>query len=844
MKKNIKKTQQNKFEKTKIEKEEVTLTHDKTEPTDLKEEMSRSYLDYAMSVIVARALPDVRDGLKPVHRRILYTMSEMGLRPNTKYRKSAAIVGTVLARYHPHGDTAVYDSMVRMAQDLSLRYPLVDGQGNFGNPLDGDSAAAQRYTEARLSPIAEEILTDIDQQTVEFIPNYDGTTQEPTVLPAKLPCLLLNGAMGIAVGMATNIPPHNLNEVCDVIIHLIDNPKAEIDDLFHFIKGPDFPTGGFIFDSHQIKQVYAIGKGPIVMRAKTEIVEKKLNQFDIIIKELPYQVNKATLLQKIAGFVKNKKFDGIKDIRDESDKDGVRIVIELKKAAFPQKTLNRLFKLTDLQQTFHVNMVSLFKGIQPRISGLKGMLEEHISHRQIVIRKRIEYRLLKTKDRVHILKGLQIALDYIDAIIKIIKQSKDREIAKKNLIKKYHLTDIQTMAILEMRLHQLAGLERAKIKDELKEKLLKIKELEEILAKPKMILKIIKKELNELKEKYGDARRTKVISHEIEKFKEEDLIPNEPTVIIITQDGYIKRLAPESFKTQARGGKGVTGLEVKEEDGVQHLVTTTTHSDLLFFTTRGKVFQIKAYDVPQTQRTARGQALVNFLEMASNEKVSAILPVSDLESYKYLVMVTEKAVIKKVKITDFSNVRHSGLIALKLKGDDTLQWVKPSTGKNEIVLISTKGQAIKFKEMDIRAMGRTASGVRGMRLKKDDVIIGMGIVSQTTQTKTSEDKLLVITENGFGKMTGIKDYRFQHRGGSGVKTAKISEKTGKIISARIINQQNLPSFIKGDLLLISHLGQMIRLPLKSVPTMSRSTQGVKLMRFKKKEDKVSSSTLI
>jgi len=844
MKKNIKKTQQNKFEKTKIEKEEVTSTHDKTEPTDLKEEMSRSYLDYAMSVIVARALPDVRDGLKPVHRRILYTMSEMGLRPNTKYRKSAAIVGTVLARYHPHGDTAVYDSMVRMAQDLSLRYPLVDGQGNFGNPLDGDSAAAQRYTEARLSPIAEEILTDIDQQTVEFIPNYDGTTQEPTVLPAKLPCLLLNGAMGIAVGMATNIPPHNLNEVCDVIIHLIDNPKAEIDDLFHFIKGPDFPTGAFIFDSHQIKQVYAIGKGPIVMRAKTEIVEKKLNQFDIIIKELPYQVNKATLLQKIAGFVKNKKFDGIKDIRDESDKDGVRIVIELKKAAFPQKTLNRLFKLTDLQQTFHVNMVSLFKGIQPRISGLKGMLEEHISHRQIVIRKRIEYRLLKTKDRVHILKGLQIALDYIDAIIKIIKQSKDREIAKKNLIKKYHLTDIQTMAILEMRLHQLAGLERAKIKDELKEKLLKIKELEEILAKPKMILKIIKKELNELKEKYGDARRTKVISHEIEKFKEEDLIPNEPTVIIITQDGYIKRLAPESFKTQARGGKGVTGLEVKEEDGVQHLVTTTTHSDLLFFTTRGKVFQIKAYDVPQTQRTARGQALVNFLEMASNEKVSAILPVSDLESYKYLVMVTEKAVIKKVKITDFSNVRHSGLIALKLKGDDTLQWVKPSTGKNEIVLISTKGQAIKFKEMDIRAMGRTASGVRGMRLKKDDVIIGMGIVSQTTQTKTSEDKLLVITENGFGKMTGIKDYRFQHRGGSGVKTAKISEKTGKIISARIINQQNLPSFIKGDLLLISHLGQMIRLPLKSVPTMSRSTQGVKLMRFKKKEDKVSSSTLI
>jgi len=842
MKKNIKKTQKDKFKKTKPKKEEVSLIHDKVELIDLKQEMGQSYIEYAMSVIVARALPDVRDGLKPVHRRILYAMSEMGLKPSAKYRKSATVVGEVLGKFHPHGDSAVYDSMVRMAQNFSLRYPLIDGQGNWGS-LE-DSPAAMRYTECRLTPIAEEILVDIDQETVNFIPNYDGALKEPQVLPAKLPCLLLNGAMGIAVGMATNIPPHNLNEICDAAIYLIDHPKAEMDDLLQFIKGPDFPTGGLIFDSSQIKQVYGIGKGPIVMRAKTEIVEKKLNQFNIIISELPYQVNKATLLQRIAELVKNKKLEGIKDIRDESDREGLRILIELKKAAFPQKILNRLFKLTDLQQVFHVNMVSLSQGIQPKILGLKGMLEEHMGHRQIVIRRRIEYKLLKTKDRVHILKGLQTALDHLDAIIKIIKQSKDRETAKQNLIKKYRLTEIQAMAILEMRLHQLAGLERTKIKDELKEKLKRIKELEEILSKPKMILKIIKKEMNELKEKYGDARRTKVVSHEIEKFKEEDLIPNESTVIIITQDGYIKRLAPESFKTQARGGKGVTGLEIKEEDRVQHLVATTTHSDLLFFTTRGKVFQIKAYDVPQTQRTARGQSLVNFLEMASNEKVSVLLPVADLENYKYLVMVTERGIIKKVKITDFANVRHSGLIALKLKKDDTLQWVKPSTGNNEIVLVSTLGQAIRFKEKDIRAMGRTATGVRGMRLKTIDIIVGMGIIYQSTQNKSSEDKLLVITENGFGKMTGLKNYRFQHRGGSGVKTAKITEKTGKIISARVINEQKLPTFIKGDLLLISRLGQIIRLPLKSVPVMSRSTQGVRLMRPKKKNDRVSSSTLI
>lgn len=839
---NKKKKSQNKSQSE--QSQAVNSEHDKIELVDLEQEVSRSYLDYAMSVIVSRALPDVRDGLKPVHRRILYTMLEMGLRPGAKYRKSAAIVGTTLARFHPHGDTAVYDAMVRMAQDLSLRYPLVDGQGNFGNPLDGDSAAAQRYTEARLTPIAEEILADIDQETVDFIPNYDGTLKEPRVLPTKIPNLLLNGSMGIAVGMATNIPPHNLNEVCDALNYLINHPKAEIDELFEFIKGPDFPTGGLIFDTNQIKQVLAMGKGPILMRAKTEIIEENVGNFWLIINELPYQVNKATLLQRIAELVKDKKIEGIKDIRDESGKEGIRIVIELKKGSYPQKILNRLFKLTDLQQIFHVNMVSLLGGIQPKITGLKGILEEYLKHRQIVIRRRSEYNLKKTKERIHILKGLQTALDHIDVIIKIIRQSQDREAAKNNLMKKYRLTEIQAQAILETKLHQLANLERQKIEDELKEKIKKAKELEDLLANPKMILKIIKKEMDELKEKYGDKRRTQVISQGVEKFKEEDLIPNEPIVIIVTQDGYIKRLSPENFKTQARGGKGVLGLEIKEEDKVQHLITTTTHANILFFTTKGKVFQLTAYDIPQTQRMAKGQALVNFLEVGQTEMVSAILPVSGLEKFKNLVMVTKQGIVKKVSINDFANVRRSGLIAIKLKEDDALEWVKPTTGGDELIIVSSLGQAIRFKEKDLRPMGRAAGGVRGMKIKKGDFVVSMDVIYQSKQKSDDAEKLLIITENGFGKMTAIKNYRFQRRGGSGTKTAKITEKTGKIVDARLVNGKNLPNFIKGDLLLISQQGKTIRLPLKSVPTMSRSTQGVRLMKFRQDNDRVSSFTLI
>jgi len=699
-------------------------------------------------------------------------------------------------------------------------------------------------TECRLAKIAEEVLSDIDQDTVDFSPNYDGVLKEPQVLPAKLPTLILNGAMGIAVGMATNIPPHNLTEVCNAIAYLVDNPEAEIDKITEFIKGPDFPTGGLIFNSEEIKQAYITGKGPILMRAKTEIVEQSMGQFKIIINELPYQINKINLLQKIADMVKNKKIDGIKDIRDESDREGVRIVIELKKGSFPKKILNRLFKLTDLQQVFHVNMVALSNGIQPKLLSLKTILEEYIEHRKIVIRRRTQHNLQKIKDRIHILEGLQTALDYLDEIIKLIRKSKDKEEAKNNLIKKFKLTDIQAQAILEMRLHQLANLERQKVKDELKEKNQKAKELEEILKQPKLILAIIKQDMEDLKKQYGGERKTQIINQEVEKFKEEDLIPDESAIIIATKDGYIKRLSPKNFKTQSRGGKGVSGLEVKEEDEVEYLTTTTTHTNLLLFTTGGKVFQLKAYDVPEASRIAKGQSLVNFLEINQDEKVSAILPVSDLQDYKYLVMSTEQGTVKRVAINSFAKVRRSGLIAIKLKQGDTLKWVRPTTGKDEIVLISILGKAIRFKESDLRTMGRNAAGVKGIRLKKDDFVIGMEAYCHKDKSEKGKSGLLVITENGFGKMTELSNYRFQHRGGSGIKTAKITEKTGKIIGAKIINKDNLPEFIKGDLLLISRLGQTIRMPFKSVPVTGRATQGVRLMRLKKQDDKVSTFALV
>jgi len=802
----------------------------------ISEEMQESYLDYAMSVIVARALPDVRDGLKPVHRRILYAMWSIGLRPQAKFRKSATVVGEVLGKYHPHGDVAVYDSMVRMAQDFSLRYPLVKGQGNFGS-MDGDSAAAMRYTEAKLAGISEEMLLDIEKDTVKFTPNYDGSHKEPTVMPAKLPNLLLNGTMGIAVGMATSIAPHNLTEIINGTIHLIDHPGANIDDLIEFIKGPDFPTGGIIYDNSAIKQTYATGKGGIVLRAKAEIVEAKGEAFNIIVSEVPYQVNKAALLEKIADLVRDKKIDGIKDLRDESSKEGVRVVIELKKDAYPKKVLNTLFKLTELQTTFHSNMLALIDGIQPRVLTLKMILEEYIKHRQTIIRLRTEYDLAKAKDRAHILQGLKMALAKIDQIIKTIKQSRDKEIAKINLIKKFKLSERQAVAILEMKLQQLASMERLKIEQELKEKMDLIKELESILKSAAKISNIIKKELAELRDKYGDERRTQIVSHGVKDFTAEDLIPDEDTIVTLTKDGYIKRLPPETFKTQSRGGKGVVGLTTKEEDVVEQFFSTTTHSDILFFTTKGRVFELKAYDIPKGSRTSKGQAIVNFLQLAPDEKISAALPMSELGDYKFLVMVTSKGNIKKVNLSDFDNIRRSGLIAIRLRKNDELEWVKPSTGKDEIILVTALGQAIRFKEGQVRPMGRAAAGVRGVRLKGADRIVSLDIVDSAL---INAGQLLTVMANGYGKRSHLSFYKTQGRGGSGIKTAKITPKTGHIVAATIVNAKA----VEEDMIIISAKGQVIRLPLKSVNVAGRATQGVRLMRFKEDNDKVASVTFI
>ncbi len=797
-------------------------------------EVERSYLDYAMSVIVSRALPDVRDGLKPVHRRVLYAMWDIGLRPSAKFRKSANVVGEVMAKYHPHGDMAIYDTLVRLAQDFSLRHPLVNGQGNFGS-MDGDGAAAMRYTEAKLNPIAEEMLLDIDKETVDFIPNYDGAHQEPRVLPAKLPNLLINGAQGIAVGMATNIPPHNLAEVVDGTIHYIDNPECTVEDLTKYIQGPDFPTGGIIYNAKDIKQTYASGKGGIVCRAKTNIEEVKTGQFQIIVTEVNYQTNKATLLEKIAELVKDKKIQGIKDLRDESNKDGVRIVIELKKDSYPKKILNQLFKYTNLQTSFHMNMLALIDGIQPHVLNLKNVIEEYVKHRQEVVTRRTEYDLNKAKDRAHILEGLVMALAKIDQVINTIKKSKDKDEAKSNLIKKFKLSDKQAVAILEMRLQQLANLERIKVETELKDKLKLIKELEAILKSKAKIRQIIKDELIALKDKYGQPRRTQVVAHGVDSFSMEDLVPNEETIVLATQDGYIKRLPTDTFKIQGRGGKGVVGLTTKEEDSVEHFFQTSTHADILFFTTRGRVFQLKGYDIPQTSRTAKGQALVNFLQLAPHEKVTAILPSTDMENDKFLIMVTQKGVIKKTAIEDFANVRRSGLIALKLKDGDNLEWVRPSKGNENVILVTANGQGIRFAEKDIRAMGRSAAGVRGIKLKGDDVIVGMDVFEAAWE---KDGRLMVIMEKGFGKQTSLKAYKIQGRGGSGIKTAKITAKTGKIVSGRVIYDTNK------DLIVISHQGQVIRLGLKDVNVLGRDTQGVKVMRFKDTSDTVANTTLI
>lgn len=818
--------------------EEANVNVGHLEEQPIVEEMERSYLEYAMSVIISRALPDARDGLKPVQRRILYAMWTLGLKAGGKHRKSATVVGEVLGKYHPHGDQSVYDAMVNLAQPWGMRYPMVNGQGNFGS-MDGDRAAAMRYTEAKLTKIAEEMLFDLEKETVNFAPNYDGSIKEPTVLPAKLPNLLISGTVGIAVGMATKIPPHNNSEIIAGTIHLIDNPDATVEDLMEHVKAPDFPTGGEIYNKEDIKQVYATGRGGMVVRGKAEIVEPKAGFFQIIISEIPYQVNKASLIEKIANLVRDKKLDGIKDLRDESDKEGVRVVVDLKKDAYPQKVLNRLYKLTQLQEKFHAHMLALVDGgRQPRVLTLKAALEEYINHRKEVIIRRTKFELKKAEDRAHILEGLVMALEKIDEIIKTIKKSKDKEEARVNLIKKFKFSERQAVAILEMRLQALANLERLKLEEELKEILDLIKKLKKILSTDKTVLAVVKEELEELGETFGDERRTRVFPNAVGEFSQEDLIPKEATIVMLTHDGYIKRLPPDTFKQQKRGGKGVIGLSAKEEDAVEQMFSTNTHSDLLFFTTRGRVFQLKGYEVPASSRTAKGQAVVNFLELGPGEKVSSILPYDDLTDYSYLFMVTRAGTVKKTSLDDFKNVRRSGLIAIKLKDDDQLQWVQPTSGKDDIMLATAKGQAIRFSEEDVRAMGRSAGGVRGIRIKGEDQVVGMDVVADGKPTP--EEQLLVVMRNGYGKRTAIAEYKVQGRGGSGIKAANITPKTGEIAAAFIVSAK----LETEDIIIISNAGQVIRLPLKSVNILGRATQGVRLMRFKKAKDLVASVTFI
>jgi DNA gyrase subunit A len=793
----------------------------KNEVVEITQELENSYLDYAMSVIVSRALPDVRDGLKPVHRRILWAMWDSGLTHLAKYKKSANVVGEVLGRYHPHGDAAVYDAMVRMAQDFSLRYPLIDGQGNWGS-IDGDSAAAMRYTEARLSKIAEELLVDIEKDTVDWQPNYDNSRQEPKVLPAKIPNLLINGVSGIAVGMTTSIPPHNLGEVIDAILHLIKDPKSTSAQLMEFIQGPDFPTGGIIYDRKGIIEAYSTGQGSITCRAKAEIVERKAGQFNIVISEIPYMVNKSELIQKIAQLVADKKIEGIKDLRDESDKNGLSIVIELKNDVSAQKILNQLYKHTDLQKDFHMNLVALVNGIQPQLLSLKECLEQYLLHRQEVVRRRTEFDLAQAKKRAHILEGLSKALDHIDAVISTIKKSKDKQDAHKNLVSKFKFSDAQAEAILEMKLQTLASLERKKVEDELKEKKIFIKECELILSSPKKILEVIEKELKEIKEKYNDPRRTQVVAGKLGEFKEEDLISQEEVIITLSSSGYIKRVNPSVFKTQGRGGKGMIGSEVGEEDFLTHLISAKTHDNILFFTDSGKVFQTKVYEIPQGSRTSKGKIIHNFLDIPPSENVNTILAYDPKSSdAKFLIMATANGIVKKTPLDNFSNVRRTGIIAITLKGNDRLKWVKTSSGNDQIILVTALGQSIRFKEPQLRPMGRSASGVGGIRLKKGDLVVGMDIIKEK-----SNDRLLIVTQNGFAKQTPLKEYKVQSRGGTGIKTAKITQKSGPVVMCKSVSDK------ESEVIVLSAKGQIIRTPLLDIRTSSRATSGVRLMRLK------------
>ena len=796
-----------------------TVAHSKTiENRTVEDVMEDSFLRYSMSVIIDRALPDVRDGMKPVHRRILYTMGEQNLRPGGKFAKSARIAGEVMGKYHPHGDASIYDSMVRLAQDWVMRYPLVDGQGNFGS-MDGDPAAASRYTEARLGRAGNELLTDLDKETVDFRDNYDGSETEPSVLPAKLPNLLLNGQLGIAVGMATSIPPHNLGELVDATIEMIDNPEATLDDLLKHVKGPDFPTGAVVYGGAPMKQAYQTGRGSVTIRAVAEIEETKKGRSQIVVTEMPYSVNKATLIEKIAELHKEKKIQ-ISDLRDESARGAVRVVIELRKDAYPKKVLNQLYKMTALQTSFHFNMLALIDGIQPRILGLQDILGEFIKHRQVVVRRRTEYELRKAKERAHILEGYKIALDHIEEVIKTIRASKTSEEAEVNLIAKFSLSVIQAKAILAMQLRRLTGLERDAIEAELKELLELIAKLEAILADEKEILKIIKTELLEMKEKYGDDRRSKMINYELGKFSDEELIPEEESVVLLTTENYIKRTLASEYRRQNRGGKGKRGMTTKDEDVIDQLVPAGTHDYLLFFTNKGRLFRLKAYEVPAASLQAKGVAAVNLLQLQPEEKITSIIRLGKDESDEgYLFMATTKGTVKKTLLKDYSNVRTNGLIAIKLDDGDELRWIKRTTGKSDVIISTSAGQAVRFNESDARPMGRSARGVRGVRLRPNDRVVGMDIVEGEGGT------LLVISEKGYGKITKESNFPSHKRGGVGIKAAVVTAKTGPIISVQSID----PS--ASEVLMISNNGQTIRISLKDIPTLGRTTQGVRIMRL-------------
>lgn len=820
-----------------VEGEVLTQTdhsHSKTvEIRTVEDVMEDNFLRYSMSVIVDRALPDVRDGMKPVHRRIVYVMDKMGIGPSSKTVKSAQIVGEVMGKYHPHGDSSIYDAMVRMAQDWVGRYPLVQGQGNFGS-MDGDPPAAMRYTEAKMTRVSEALLADIDKETVDFRDTYDATHREPVVLPAKLPNLLLNGQVGIAVGMATNIPTHNLGEIVDATVALIDNPEATLDDLMKHIKGPDFPTGAVVYGGAPMRQAYATGRGSVTIRAVANIEEAKRGRHQIVVTEMPYGVNKATLIEKIADLVHDKKLTTISDLRDESARGSVRVVIELKKDAYPKKVLNQLYKLTALQTNFHYNMLALVEtgtnpvALQPRVLGLHDILHEFIKHRQKVVRRRTEYELRKAKERAHILEGYKIALDHIDEVIRTIRASKTQDEAEKALIEKFGLSVIQAKAILAMQLRRLTGLEREAIENELAELRKKIAYFEKVLADENEILRIIKEELLEIKEKYGDDRRSKIINTEVGKFSDEELIPEEDTVVLVTTENYIKRTLASDYRRQNRGGKGKRGMTTKEEDVIDQLVPASTHDWLLFFTNKGRVFRLKAYEVPAASLAAKGVAAVNLLQLQPEEKITSIINLAkDAGSDGYLFMATTKGTVKKTAVSDYANIRTNGLIAINLDDGDELRWIKQTDGKSDVIISTSAGQAVRFNEEECRPMGRAARGVRGVRLRPNDSVVGMDVVTSADQT------LLVLSANGYGKITKVANFPSHKRGGVGIKAATVTAKTGPIVTVQTLESDAVEAII------ISQGGQTIRVGLGDIPTLGRTTQGVRVMRLSD-DDSVSS----